>query len=369
MSTARKLAVYEDDTERWRLLESDALLALAKLPDACVDAIVTDPPYGIEITGEAWDGAAIRQAAGGERLSDGEAFERWTLCWGTEARRVLKHGGHAVFFGAPRTCHRLACGIEDAGLEVRDRLLWLYAQGLPKSRRLPGGLGTALKPAYEPILLARKPLDGRTIDNLGKFGTGALNIDAARVTGSGEPEGFWPANVTLSHAPDCREGACQPDCPAALIDRGRTLRPVSRLFYCAKTSRREREAGCEQLPARLTALYTGRSRAPRVVRNIHPTVKPLKLMRWLVRLVTPPGGIVLDPFTGSGSTGAAAVLEDRRFLGIEREPDYVDIACARITHWAHQGSEPSKRLDGSPAGGRTLVFLPAAKAIQPQGGK
>jgi DNA modification methylase len=322
MSTATKVALYQDATKAWGLIEADALLTLAKLPTDSVDAIVTDPPYGIAFAGEAWDGMAIRRAvsAAGERLSATEAFERWTRVWATEALRVLKPGGHLIAFGAPRTFHRLTAGIEDAGLEIRDVLMWLYAQGLPKSRRLPGGLATALKPAYEPIMLARAPILGTTTDNLTAWGTGALNIDAARVGAAR----YWPANVTLSHAPDC---------PAVLID---TPEPhgCSRLFYCAKTSRAEREAGCEQLPKQSVQLYTGKSHPPRLIHNLHPTVKPIALMRWLIGLITPPGGLVLDPFAGSGSTGAAVVLEGRQFLGIEREERYVDIACARLTHWA-----------------------------------
>jgi DNA modification methylase len=336
MSTA-KLALYEDDTLGWGLIEADALMALAKLlPDACTDVVICDPPYGISIGGSAWDGADIRKAASenGERLSDGEAFERWTARWAAEARRVLKPGGYMVAFGAPRTFHRLVAGVEDAGLEVRDQLLWLNGQGFPKSRRLPDGLATTLKPAYEPILLARAPFTGTTPRNLEKWGAGALNIEAARITSSGEPAGFWPANVALSHAAGCRAGTCKPDCPLPLIDQERTVRPPSRLFYCAKAARAEREAGCEQLPKSSVQLYTGKRHSPRLVRNLHPTVKPLELMRWLVKLVTPPGGLVLDPFCGSGSTGVAAVLEGRMFLGLEREAAYVDIACARLTHWA-----------------------------------
>jgi DNA modification methylase len=338
-----KLALYEDDTMDWGLIEADALLTLAKLPDACIDSVICDPPYGIEITGEAWDGRAIRQAVrrDGEVLSTGEALERWTRVWATEARRVLKPGGHLLAFGAPRTFHRLVSGIEDAGLEVRDQLLWLYGTGMPKSPRLPGDRATALKPAYEPILLARAPLVGTTARNLEEWGTGALNIGAARITGRGEPAGFWPANVALSHAPDCNASGCAPGCPTSLLDRAQTGPPPSRLFFCGKASKREREAGCEQLPARLTQFFNGHHHPPRVRHNVHPTVKPLALMRWLVRLVTPPGGLVLDPFVGSGSTGAAAVLEGRQFLGIEREAAYVDIACARLTHWAHQAKEPS----------------------------
>jgi DNA modification methylase len=304
-----KVALYQDDTQAWRLIEADALTTLAKLPENSVDAVITDPPYAIALGGETWD------HFGGS----GEAFERWTSQWARQALRALKPGGHLLAFGSPRTFHRLVSGVEDAGLEIRDQLLWLYAQGLPKSRRLPGGLATMLKPAFEPILIARKPLDSQTTENIQRHGTGALNIEAARV---GQAR-YWPANVARSHAPDC---------PAALID-GEAPGP-SRLFFCAKASKQEREAGCEQLPERSAQLYTGRNRPARLRANIHPTVKPLELMRWLVRLASPEGGIVLDPFTGSGSTGAAAMLEGRDFLGIERESDYVDIACARLAHHA-----------------------------------
>jgi DNA modification methylase len=324
--------VLYGDVVRWGLIQADALLMLARLPENCVDAIVTDPPYGIDITGEAWDGRAIRQAVRGkgERLSSTEAFERWTRVWATEAGRVLKPGGHMVAFGAPRTFHRLVAGVEDAGLEVRDQLLWMFSQGVPKSRRMSGGYGTGLKPCFEPILLARAPFPGTTQRNLAEWGTGALNIDAARV---GEA-GHWPANLTLSHASGCTETRCKKECPAGLLDSARPDLPPSRLFFCGKASKREREAGCEQLPERSVQLFTGPNRSPRMRRNTHPTVKPVELMRWLVRLVSPPGGLVLDPFTGSGTTGIAAVLERRKFLGIEREPEYVDIACARLTHWA-----------------------------------
>jgi DNA modification methylase len=324
MSTPAKLALYRDDSERWRLLEADCLLALTKLPGACVDAVVTDPPYGIGFHGESWDGAG----RAGKQLSDGEAFTRWTRTWAAECQRVLKPGGHMLAFGSPRTFHRLTTGIEDAGLEIRDVLLWLYGQGMPKSRRLPGGLGTALKPAYEPILLARKPLQGTTPRNLKAWGTGALNTEASRVNG------YWPANVAFSHAEGCTEMSCSTDCPVVLLDAAHPeLRP-SRMFFCAKASKREREAGCDELPLQSDLLYSRPT--VRLRRNIHPTVKPIALMRWLVALVTPPDGVVLDPFAGSASTGIAAVMEERRFLGIEREPKYIDIACARLTHWAHE---------------------------------
>jgi site-specific DNA-methyltransferase (adenine-specific) len=188
-----------------------------------------------------------------------------------------------------------------------------------------------LKPAYEPVLLARKPLVGTTPRNVKTWGTGALNIEASRVNG------YWPAHLALSHTPGCSAKCCTSACPAGRLDAAHPeLRP-SRMFFCAKASKHEREVGCEELPLQSDRLYS-RS-AVRLRRNIHPTVKPLALMRWLVALVTPPGGVVLDAFAGSGSTGIAAVMEDRLFLGIEREPKYVDIACARLTHWAHQERE------------------------------
>lgn len=330
MSTTRKLALYEDDTQTWGLIEADALLTLAKLPDASLDAVISDPPYGISIGGAAWDGRDIRRSGGRPRERVEEAFQRWTRAWASECRRVLKPGGHLLAFGAPRTFHRLVAGVEDAQLEIRDQLLWLHAQGLPKSRRLPGGLGTTLKPSFEPILLARAPFGGTTKANLSAWGTGALNIEQARI---GEAR-YWPAHVALSHSGDCSEMVCAEGCPAGVIDRGRPKTQASRLFFCAKATRAEREAGCGQLPRRTVALYTGKRHSPRIVRNTHPTVKPIELMRWLVRLVTPPGGLVLDPFTGSGTTGIAAVMENRMFLGLEREAAYVDIACARLTHWA-----------------------------------
>jgi site-specific DNA-methyltransferase (adenine-specific) len=319
------------DVSRWGLVEADTLALLPLLPPASVDVVVTDPPYGISFGGRAWDGRAIHQAAGRRGESPNEAFERWTARWAAGCLRLLKPGGHLLAFGAPRTFHRLVAGIEDAGLEVRDQLIWLNGQGMPKSRRLPGGRGTALKPAFEPILLARRPIDGQLGASLARWGTGALNIDAGR-----DEDGRWPPNVVLSHAAECSAGVCASDCPIRTLDSADDeLRP-SRFFYCSKASRLEREAGCEDLAARRAQIFTGVARAGRTVRNIHPTVKPIELMRWLVRLACPPGGVVLDPFCGSGSTGAAALLEGRQFIGIEREREYVEIARARLDHWAAQ---------------------------------
>jgi site-specific DNA-methyltransferase (adenine-specific) len=313
------------DAERWLLLQADSLQLMSELPADSLEAVLTDPPYGIGFGGEEWDSGS---------LTDPEVFQRFSEAWAREALRVLKPGGFLAAFGSPRTAHRLIAGLQDSGLEIRDQLLWLYAQGVPKARIYPGGLASGLKPAYEPIVLARKPLAQRIEENLAALGTGALQIDQARVPRAEGSRGFWPANIALSHHGGCGEGGCKEACPVALIDRlPRRGREPSRLFFTAKAGRREREAGCEQLPAVEVAIYS-RPAGGRVVRNVHPTVKPLALMRWLTRLLCAPGGTVLDPFAGSGSTGAACVLEGRRFVGIEREQRYIPIARARIGYWS-----------------------------------
>lgn len=321
--TAGRPVMY-GDAERWLLLQADCLALLPELPADSIEAVVTDPPYGIGFGDEAWDGGG---------LTDPITFQRWNAAWAAEALRVLKPGGWLAAFGSPRTVHRLVAGVQDAGFEIRDQLLWLYAQGVPKTGSRADGLGTTLKPAYEPVLLARKPLNGRLGENIARHGTGALQIDAARVPRPDGGRGFWPANVTFSHSAKCRTTVCARDCPAALID---SERDVSRLFYASKAGRIEREAGCKSLALTAVPIYPRGPGSVRLVRNTHPTVKPLTLMRWLTRLVCPPDGTVLDPFTGSGSTGAACVLEGRRFVGIEREARYVPIARARIEHWSQE---------------------------------
>jgi DNA modification methylase len=384
---------------------ADCLDVLRTLPDASVDAVVTDPPYGLAFMGKRWD-------------YDVPSMEIWAECL-----RVLKPGGHLLAFAGTRTQHRMAVRIEDAGFEIRDMIAWVYGSGFPKSMDVskaidkaagaenerqflcvnpaarPGnsgsgvigetattsngwrkptrpdktapatpeaqqwtGWGTALKPALEPITVARKPLEGTVAANVLAHGTGGINVDGCRVDASGvdlarvnntslgsasggiygkagafvskgSPLGRWPANL-IHDGSDEVVGLF----PQTGISRGGNSQQINagtgrynwntgtdkavpdgvdpgygdsgsaaRFFYCAKASKRERGEG-----------------------NNHPTVKPIALMRYLCRLVTPPSGIVLDPFMGSGSTGIAAMQEGFSFVGIEREPDYVTIAERRI---------------------------------------
>jgi site-specific DNA-methyltransferase (adenine-specific) len=348
-----------------------------------VDAIVSDPPYGLAFMGKAWDHGV-----------PGVPF--WA-----EALRVAKPGAFLVAFGGTRTYHRLTCAIEDAGWEIRDCLSWLYGSGFPKSHNGPWG-GTALKPAWEPIILARKPLIGTVAKNVAQYGTGGINVDGCRIGLEGAEHhttparsglgahgvygastvefvptndtlprynlsGRWPANVVLDEDAagmlDVQTGiTASTDRPrnngafksvakgaeAARVSFGHSdSGGASRFFYTAKASRKEREAGLEGMPTKQAGTLAqdawsqenfGNAGTGRQAANHHPTVKPIALMRWLCRLVTPPGGLVLDPFTGSGTTGCAAVLEGFRFVGIEREAEYVDIARRRIADAAAQGN-------------------------------
>jgi site-specific DNA-methyltransferase (adenine-specific) len=481
---------------RVTLHHGDCLEVLRQIPDASIDAVVTDPPYGLEFMGKEWDGAdgfrrslnpadvgrdnasgrtsrtspeyrtaskaqaarrqegGIRQATapsflGGlnpkclacnrwqrgsnpcrcdapewtqERLVRLHSFQEWCEVWATECLRVLKPGGHLLAFGGTRTWHRLACAVEDAGFEVRDSIAWLYGSGFPKSmnvakaitgtqlghggnsgairratmgdeyeptgvrgnrdgvtRRSDTGMadrdltltpdaeqwqgwGTALKPAFEPVVVARKPLAGTVAANVLAHSTGALNIDGCRIGDGGQlrwetPRGMggqgiyneaadlgpsaatassvgrWPANVVLDESQaavlDAQSGeqrdgvAVQrnrgPEKPNEVYGGGWGNLPddqtyggsggASRFFYVAKADSAER---------------------PRINGTAHPTVKPLDLMRWLVRLVTPPGGTVLEPFAGSGTTVEACILEGFRCIAIEREAEYLPLIEARI---------------------------------------
>jgi site-specific DNA-methyltransferase (adenine-specific) len=382
-----------------KLHHGDCLDVLRTLPDCSVDAVVTDPPYGLSFMGKKWD-------------YDVPSQEIWAECL-----RVLKHGGHLLAFAGTRTQHRMAVRIEDAGFEIRDMIAWVYGSGFPKSHdvskaidkaaeaerevvqtipdRWAGkgqvfqranqqeaelvnitapateaakqwqGWGTALKPALEPITVARKPLIGTVAENVLQHGTGAINVDGGRVAfvsdadrrestaknqhadfgtqpmtnnnvygdysmiqpANYNPPGRWPANFihdgseeVVGLFPDTKSGFMRGGEKASkglgMFGGGQSNADTygdsgsaARFFYCAKASKRDRDEG-----------------------NNHPTVKPTDLMRYLCRLVTPPNGTVLDPFMGSGSTGKAAALEGFSFIGIEREAEYVTIAQARINH-------------------------------------
>ena len=285
----------------------DCLEVMKTMEDNSVDSIVTDPPYGLHFMQSKWD-------------YDVPSVEIWKECL-----RVLKHGGHLLAFSGTRTYHRMVVNIEDAGFEIRDCIQWLYGTGFPKSLNVGGGWGTQLKPANEPICLARKPLIGTVAENILEYGTGAMNIDGCRV---GE-KGRWPSNVIHDGSDEAIEHL-----PA-------------RYFYCAKANQTERNAGCDNLPLKLNENSTygmqtdeglrNNNRNPenrtREQRNNHPTVKPIDLMRYLCRLITPPEGVVLDPFMGSGTTGISACLEGFNFVGIELNEDYLQIASHRIEHW------------------------------------
>jgi site-specific DNA-methyltransferase (adenine-specific) len=382
-----------------RLIRGDCLEIMPTLDADSIDSIVTDPPYGLSFMGKDWDHGV-----------PGEAF--WC-----EALRVAKPGAHLLAFGGTRTFHRLAVAIEDASWEIRDTLGWLYGSGFPKSLDVSKaidkaagverevlsfrkqransaasgvpmnasagemepitapatpdaerwqGWGTALKPAWEPVILARKPLAGTVAANVLAHGTGALNIDGCRIgtetvrintfddgakpfgNGAGHPytgrasTGRWPANIVHDGSDEVTAlfpktiGGVRParrnvsifgagngtnDGTRIDYDTG----SAARFFYCAKASKADRDEGCEGLGGDDT-----RGRPTPCNHNHHPTVKPTALMRYLCRLITPPGGVILDPFCGSGSTGKAATLEGFEFIGIDTDADYLAIAEARI---------------------------------------
>lgn len=411
----------------YTLMTGDCIEMMRGLPDASVDSIVTDPPYHLTqasrgghartnnpamphgrhrigdkgFMGKVWDGGDIAHR-----------IEMWAECL-----RVLKPGGHLLAFSSTRTYHRMTCAIEDAGFEVRDQFAWVYGSGFPKSKNLTGewqGWGTAAKPAWEPIALARKPFKGTVEANVLQHGTGALNIDACRVPGQAQPfgnpteadgwrmhkrpenwqpndTGRWPANIihdgseeVLEAFPDApgqmadvsyQDGARktqnvygamnrghEPSRDRVYADNGGTnfaMKPgarrvdtgsTARFFYCAKASRADRNEGIGGSDTRAVeteATMRDRETADWQERNgnHHPTVKPTDLMAYLCRLVTPPNGLVLDPFMGSGSTGKAAMREGFRFIGIDMTPEYVEIAKARIQFEADRVEQA--RIDAS----------------------
>jgi DNA modification methylase len=400
----------------------DLFNVLPTIAAESVDACVTDPPYGIGFMGKEWDTFKPEKArelherghSWTKRRPDNpnlngrkrqpstspsqieydytnaglRGFQDWTARWAAEVYRVLKPGAYIVVCGAPRSYHRMACGLEDAGFVVRDNFAWLFGSGFPKNYNLGDGKGTALKPAHEPIALAWKPFKGSIKACHEKHGTAALNIDDCRVgdddtrrlkpasanttsfphsddawqprdTVVGSEFGRWPANVVMDeqaaavldeqagdrvsgHWPTDRgEGGYEGGFTGQSGLEGRTgsIGGASRFYYVAKPSREERDMGCYDLQPRQRddSRKDGnpggdnpRNRGLQPRGNFHPTVKPVELMRWLVRLVTPINGTALDPFLGSGTTAMACVYEQRQFIGIERESEYIEIAKRRI---------------------------------------
>jgi DNA modification methylase len=404
-------AVYDDDyedadnldLERVKIAEEGGIYAvgdqyvlcgdcveiLRSFPDNSIDSIVCDPPYGIDFMSSAWDSSVPG--------SD----------WARECFRVLKHGGHIVAFGATRAIHRMVCALEDEGFEIRDMINWLYFSGFPKSmdiskqidkmkgveREVVGkkehssglhrgrisdfspknddsfkpditkpateeaqyweGWGTALKPSQEPAILCRKPIEkGLNVsENVLKWGTGAINIDACRF-GYGDPCWVGPNTEQMGHhkagSPIVRSKFefTVPIVPLSDKCEAHDLgRWPANIYQCSKPSRSERETGLDEFKGKTSAEITNRkegsaglknARAGRSaqgeLKNFHPTVKPTKLMAWLCRLLTPKGGIVLDTFLGSGTTGVSASMEGFKFIGTEMNPEYCDIALQRIKH-------------------------------------
>lgn len=365
--------------EPYTLHLGDCLEYLRGLPDNCVDSVVTDPPYGISFMGKRWDYSV-------------PGVEVWAECL-----RVLKPGGYLLSFGGTRTYHRLATRVEDAGFTLHPLMAWLFGSGFPKATRL-GVEGLegwryglqSLKPALEPICFAQKPFSEKTGSaNVKRWGTGAVNIDGCRIPtdedlqgGSGgllshvrdgkalpgvgtyEPSslGRWPANLLHDGSPEVvalfpsEAGAAAPvkgtEASMASVgmvtgERARVAGAfhadtgsAARFFYCPKTTRRDRNEGCDNLAPKPLHWSSGEQNpgsfqsegTDKTSPNNHPTVKPTDLMAYLLRLVTPIGGLALDPFMGSGSTGKAAIREGFRFIGCELDAAYMAIAKARIAH-------------------------------------
>jgi DNA modification methylase len=315
------------NSSKQSVLLGDCRDVMRGMEENSVSCIVTDPPYGLSFMGKGWD----HQVPG---------KEFWQ-----EALRIVKPGGMLLSFGGSRTYHRLTCAIEDSGWEIRDCIMWIYGSGFPKSHNKFGflGYGTALKPAHEPIIMAMKPLEGTFAQNAEKWGVAGLNIDGCRIGGKANSfndnrlikhndvygkmnpqnydgsRGRWPANVILDE------------------EAGALVGEPSRFFYCSKASSAERNKGCEDLEEKIgggmQSTVSGDTRTGHITKqkNNHPTVKPQKLMEYLIKLVMPPkDGILLDPFCGSGSTLVAAKNLDVNAVGIEISPDYVKIIKKRI---------------------------------------
>jgi site-specific DNA-methyltransferase (adenine-specific) len=365
-------------SDRFNLFKGDSRQVLPLMKDNSIDSVVCDPPYELGFMGKSWDSTGVANDV-----------NLWK-----EVLRVLKPGGHLLSFGGSRTYHRMAVAIEDAGFEIRDQIMWVYGSGFPKSLNIGKqldewkGWGTALKPAHEPIVLARKPVEGTVANNVLTFGVGGINIDGTRVGSQGgstrgdkpsthlSPSGAFntghdilklnagrfPANFihdgsdeVVELFPDTKGkiGMSQQASTRGLYEGGTSFGDTkisdgisdsgsaARFFYCAKASKRDRNEGCDEFQERQVVTFAtanGTSGKPSSIsegrdtknRNHHPTVKPTDLMQYLCRLITPPNGTILDPFLGSGSTGKAAMYEGFNFVGIELTEEYLPIAKARI---------------------------------------
>lgn len=300
----------------YSIINDNNVAYLTQLADNTIDAVITDPPYGIEFLGKDWD-------------TNTGALQCWQQCL-----RVLKPGGYLLAFSAARTYHQLASNIESSGFEIRDQIMWLYATGFPKAQSIQGhpGWKTQLKPAHEPIVMARKPFVDSTYANMDKHGVGALNIDATRIqcddVRTGGANGM--SRLTFGDGATTNEDSFNAYTPS---DKGRfptnvigEVEGYQKFFYAPKVTRQERNIGDK---------------------NNHPTVKPVALMRYLIELVTPADSTVLDPFCGSGSTGMAAVELGYQFVGIEQDANYCAIASKRIEAWAklHTTAGKSTQFD------------------------
>lgn len=377
-------------SKKYKLYQGDNMESIKKLPDNSIDSIVTDPPYGLKIFGKKWD-------------CNVPSVEFWKECL-----RVLKPGGHVLSFGGTRTFHRMVINIEDAGFEIRDQIMWIYGSGFPKGlnvgksvdkiqgneREYVGennkpsgkslfdqdrntgmfanpvksipitkgtspqeGWGTGLKPANEPICLARKPISEKTIaDNMLKWGVGGINIDGCRVGSEIRSNGNTMMDIrggkfSVENDRTIRLKRENPNVigrfPANIIfdDEAAEILDndsggASRFFYVAKTSSKERNMGLgddfEEKKYDLNRVQESGTLEERYnlkSKNNHPTIKPINLMTYLCRLITPPNGIIFDPFMGSGSTGISALLEGFRFVGMEMDSDYFKICESRIENY------------------------------------
>ena len=382
---------------KYQILEGDNRETLKTIADNSIDAIVTDPPYGIDFLGKSWD-------------ANTGALETYQECL-----RVLKPGGHILAFSAARTYHHLAVTLEQAGFEIRDQIMWIYSSGFPKSQDIGKsidrtnkkknrndvsedwqGWGTALKPAHEPMALARKPIKLSIAKNAQQWGTGALNIDATRIPYENQKDidtylnnkrgpmergndedgkNIRMFNGETGFKAVKREVTVEQDLPELGRFPSNVIGEIlqadyQKYFYCPKVSRKERHIGFDDVPDPLANYAQGdvknhplwdpsigtnvqrlkhkilehnktlgqQHQVQGAVGNNHPTVKPIELMKYLIKLITPPGGIVLDPFNGSGSTGCAAVELGFEYIGCELDPVYVEIAKKRIEAWANKDS-------------------------------